>query len=868
MIRVRLFVALLTVVSSAALPACRSSRVTPSTAASNTRISSEATPAVLRPPGGTDAPDNGERPPQILIDLSDADAVVWGTTPAEVFDTRNMPQFQLQTTEAAEQRRVKEILPEHHHDAPLALGPANDLPVGGVLEETRAAARQNFPGIGATGWVPPDPTLAVGPNHIVTTVNMAISFYAKDGTLQYSNQLNDTGNPGFFETVGAGGFTFDPKCFYDHLAERFVVVAPEVYGETEAWITIAVSDDSDPHGVWYKYRTDAVITVGSATFWWDYPGFGYDADAYYVTSNLFGLNQGGWAGVGFRIFDKASMLSGDPVSFATLRDGGAASVQVAQHFGPNPAPYFVSTYNSAALRIHAIRDPLTSPTLVSTTVGVPSYGAPTGAPAAGGNEVSLVDSRIMNAHWRDGELYACHNINNGSRNVARWYHLATNNWPDSGAVTFVESGNVLNGVGVHTWFPAIYTNAFGEVAMVVGASSSSERISINVTGRTPADPPGTMGSLTQVKLAPVDGGGRWGDYYDIALDPSDNRTFWVIGEHPSASGWSTWIDSFQVTDGSAPTAAPDDFGIVAAGDGITIDVLGNDVHTGGLAFGISDFDAASVHGGAIALSAGTGPGGRDQLVYTAPLAYTGADSFNYTVEDTAGGTATVAVSGEVVDPSEFRTADNPGNDVPGFDATYYLVNGLSQLPNFSFAQSYATEIVAQVNYPQTAGEFAGSERWDNVAAVFEGFITVPLSAVYTFHLTSDDGSRLLIGTQEVVDNDGLHGMTEASGGIGLLAGAHALRIEFFENGGDCGLIAEIEGGTLGRQIIPAVMLTHVTCTGDVNGDGLVNLTDLARLLSNFDMTPAATGDGDIDGDGAVGLTDLALLLANFDVVCP
>jgi hypothetical protein len=32
-----------------------------------------------------------------------------------------------------------------------------------------------------------------------------------------------------------------------------------------------------------------VLTViGGDDFWWDYPGLGYDQDAYYVTSNLFG----------------------------------------------------------------------------------------------------------------------------------------------------------------------------------------------------------------------------------------------------------------------------------------------------------------------------------------------------------------------------------------------------------------------------------------------------------------------------------------------------------------------------------------------------------------------------------------------------
>jgi len=52
--------------------------------------------------------------------------------------------------------------------------------------------------------------------------------------------------------------------------------------------------------------------------------------------------------------------------------------------------------------------------------------------------------------------------------------------------------------------------------------------------------------------------------------------------------------------------------------------------------------------------------------------------------------------------------------------------------------------------------------------------------------------------------------------------------------------------------------------GDVDGDGDVDLTDLATLLTNFGTPSGATrGMGDLDGDGDVDLTDLATLLSNF-----
>jgi hypothetical protein len=56
-------------------------------------------------------------------------------------------------------------------------------------------------------------------------------------------------------------------------------------------------------------------------------------------------------------------------------------------------------------------------------------------------------------------------------------------------------------------------------------------------------------------------------------------------------------------------------------------------------------------------------------------------------------------------------------------------------------------------------------------------------------------------------------------------------------------------------------------SGDINNDGVVDLSDLAVLLSNFGATGATFDDGDFNGDGVVDLADLALLLAAFGTNC-
>jgi hypothetical protein len=52
--------------------------------------------------------------------------------------------------------------------------------------------------------------------------------------------------------------------------------------------------------------------------------------------------------------------------------------------------------------------------------------------------------------------------------------------------------------------------------------------------------------------------------------------------------------------------------------------------------------------------------------------------------------------------------------------------------------------------------------------------------------------------------------------------------------------------------------------GDANLDGTVDITDLNRLLTNFDKTGMAWSQGDFDGNGTVDVADLNKVLTNFD----
>jgi hypothetical protein len=277
---------------------------------------------------------------------------------------------------------------------------------------------------------------------------------------------------------------------------------------------------------------------------------------------------------------------------------------------------------------------------------------------------------------------------------------------------------------------------------------------------------------------------------------------------------------------------------------------------------LTSFSPASGAGGTVDRLPGAGPGGRDELLYTPPTpSFAGTDTFTYTISDPGNLTGTATVTVQVLDPSLFRAPDHPPYTAPGVNAAYYAVSGLGSLPDFSMLTPYLTELVLQVNYPSTDGNFAGSGLADNVAAVFQGYVSVGEPGVYTFFTSSDDGSRLLIGSQEVVNNDGLHGMQERSGQIALQAGLHEMRIEFFEAGGGAGLIASIQGPNLPKQVIPGASLAHRACPCDPNGNGL-DSQDFFNFIEQF-----FAGSADYNDDGVTDSQDVFDFLTCFFSGC-
>ncbi|MBK9015992.1 MAG: glycoside hydrolase family 2 [Saprospiraceae bacterium] len=102
------------------------------------------------------------------------------------------------------------------------------------------------------------------------------------------------------------------------------------------------------------------------------------------------------------------------------------------------------------------------------------------------------------------------------------------------------------------------------------------------------------------------------------------------------------------------------------------------------------------------------------------------------------------------------------------------------LPDFSKLTPTKTLTVSDLSLQQVEGK-------EDFGVVFDGWVEVPSAGVYTLHLRTDDGSRLTLDGQRLIDNDGIHGMKDLPASVALAAGKHSIRVEFFQKKGGVGL---------------------------------------------------------------------------------
>jgi hypothetical protein len=117
---------------------------------------------------------------------------------------------------------------------------------------------------------------------------------------------------------------------------------------------------------------------------------------------------------------------------------------------------------------------------------------------------------------------------------------------------------------------------------------------------------------------------------------------------------------------------------------------------------------------------------------------------------------------------------------------------------------------------------------------FTGYLNIAMDGIYTFRITSDDGSRLIIDGVVVADNDGKHGnKTVTSNPVTLSAGIHTIEVQYFDNVGNQTLTVQYMGPGISNGV------TFINIPDDALKTGIYTPPAAPSAPSNL----TATGTG-------------------------
>jgi hypothetical protein len=120
----------------------------------------------------------------------------------------------------------------------------------------------------------------------------------------------------------------------------------------------------------------------------------------------------------------------------------------------------------------------------------------------------------------------------------------------------------------------------------------------------------------------------------------------------------------------------------------------------------------------------------------------------------------------------------------GLRGLVYHIHHKTELPDFEKMKPAGPAIyTSSLNLPPQDFKqgFPGvTKRTEWFAIEYTGRFWIADPGMYTFALLSDDGSKLYIDDQVVVDNDGVHAPLEKTGMVELAGGLHRIRVSYFQ----------------------------------------------------------------------------------------
>ena len=435
----------------------------------------------------------------------------------------------------------------------------------------------------ASSSQPTDPSIAVGPNHVVAVTNTAFRIFDKDG-----NPLTALVAPN--PTIFPNGGCCDLTASYDNAADRFVL------SFLGGGVQIAVSNGPDPvNDGWTSYAYGVVSDYQKLSVW---------SDGYYMTENT-------GAGQKLHVFDRTAMLNGDAT--AAIQSFVLPGLVTSGFHSPQVLNISDDTIPSAGnatviymqddawggvandhVKLWDVNVDFVTPanSLVSAAVelgnaeGVSPFisvfdggGFSNLTQPGGGVAIDALQATIMNqAQFRKFPTYNSALFNfvvdvDGSaveQAGIRWYELRQTG--DGQPWTVYQEGTYTGIDNRHAWHASLIMDGQGNIGMGYSTMSSANsadpnvRVSSMYTGQlVSSSGTGTM-DVAEETIMIGDAnipGLRYGDYSKIDIDPDGDKKFWFVNELMQ-SGRKNIAGVFQL----APNLA-NDVGVISVDTPVT-----------------------------------------------------------------------------------------------------------------------------------------------------------------------------------------------------------------------------------------------------------------------------------------------------------
>ena len=477
--------------------------------------------------------------------------------------------------------------------------PAPDVSAAGAaVEQTAQGTRQTIePGVafdglgeGFTGTTDSagagrggiDISLAVGPDHVIEILNGNMAVFTKKGRkypatgkLIYGAVPNNTVFTDFGVRCGVTN-NADSVVRYDQLADRWLIVVPVFTrppGNPQGPYAMcyAVSATPDPLGPYYRYEFQRPLFP-------DYPRPAVWPDGYYnPTSTSDDMLPKVVTQKHDCIADRQNMLRGLPATEQCVVIDGGVFLLNADLFGkrlpPPGAPNILMSTGGTQLlkileddgiyfyKVHVNwKDPGKTTVEPPRKIAVAPYhylcdgqlsdcvSQPETTRRLDSQGDKLMQGLVYRNLGGHESILAQHSIATSRRGGGvRWYEFRLNGQRDP--VLYQQSTYAPD--GLYRWLASMGMDRKGNIGIGYSFGGDPNYPGQRFTARMANDPKGQLTfheSVLAEGRASQTGSLRWEDYTNIAVDPSDDCTFWFAGNYLKAGAMSstTRIGAFAV----------------------------------------------------------------------------------------------------------------------------------------------------------------------------------------------------------------------------------------------------------------------------------------------------------------------------------